>query len=196
MRTQEIIQLHQMARDGRAPIDIARTLHVHRNTVLWHLSHRVEYPLHVIRKLGLRRTLPDSDTMSVYDAAVYLPGWPDRHKIHQLIAAGVIECRMTPQRYWVTTRQAICRAARMMLDDGLYYRSDRLKNYTPDHADIVRRTSHLGHHLHYWPARQWCYLPAHSVQTAAAQIDAEIIVPDVITHRAIATLDLCGVATV
>lgn len=185
-----------MARDGRPPLQIARTLDIHRNTVLWHLSHRVEYPLHIIRKLGLRREMPSTETLNIYDAAIYLPGWPDRNKLHQLIRCGVIECRMTSDRRWITTRQSIRRAAREMLDPGLYYRSDRLREYTPDHANILSRTRHLGKHLTYWPTKQWCYIPAHSVQVAADQIDAPIVVPDTITHRALATLDLCGVATI
>lgn len=195
----QIIRIHQMASAGISNQDIACELEVHRNTIYRHLSLRFPYSAYVMRVLCLDRPMPTERVMTIYAAAAYLPGWPSDAVVFRLYRAGVLEAKKTTinGRAGVlgVRMPAVRRAARKMLPQGLWLKTETLPLYCEDAARLICETRHLAIDCKYWPATHYKYLPAPSVFGTAAELEIPIKVPLRCRKRASLCLEATGVAT-
>jgi hypothetical protein len=85
LTNRQIIQLHQMAREGTPHHIIARTLRVNRNTVTAHLSGDITYTPSVYKAIDLRAPLVARRWLTMRQAAPWIPGHPSKAKMWVLI---------------------------------------------------------------------------------------------------------------
>lgn len=195
----EIVRLHQMARSGVPKNNIADELGIHRNTVYMHLALRFRYSTYVLNSLCLNASMPTGRTLSIYDAAAYLPGWPSNALIFRLYRAGVLKAKRAAGPRGPALRctfSDIRRAAHKMLPTGLWVRSDSLDVYCKLASRIVAACDHSAVDCTYWPSKQYCYLPAPAVFEEARSLDAAIRVPLPTMRRAVLCLEKLGVAAI
>ncbi len=202
---QQIVRVHKLAREGKQIREIASMVGAHRNTITAHLKLRCAYSAATISKLAIRVSLPPTRQISIYDAAIYLPGWPSPSRVNKLRQAGVLEVKTSDRRtvaksrYWwnsvnqpFTTEQLIARAARKMLPKGVWFRTDLLLNYlSSSEVNQVFQLSDEMEDCKFWPCRRYRFVPATSIY----RIGLEPNVPLSVMSRVCECLRISGVAT-
>lgn len=192
----EIARLHKMNSDGVAACEIASALNIHSQTVYDHLALRVSYSVALYDKIGKTPKIPTGQEMTIYEAAILLPGWPSRDKVYRLYQAGTLRAKKVTRagkKTLVTDRSNIAdSASRMLPMPGNFISRESLESLSPA---ILLELSGRGVRLEYWPARTQLFFSMPDVTSKAAELSESISIPAGIVHRAILCLEMSGVAT-
>ena len=197
----QILRLHRMKSEGFSNKSIAEAMAISPQTVYDHTCLRVSYPPEVYRKIGKRPKFSNSATMPIYDAAIFLPGWPSRDKTYRLYKAGILKASLSkssskthPRSSLVTTREQIKLCAQAMLPTpGIYMSYWTLSALSPA---LLFRLSGSGERLKYWPSRLQIFYPMPEVTELSSDLDMPLSIPAGLISRAVRVLEAVGVATI
>lgn len=192
----QILQLHDLSKQGFTATEIAKRLSIHTNSVFSHLARRVAYSPSVAAKLP-NIPIPNKSPMSIYDASIFLPGWPSRSKVYKLYRAGILRAKVdlkSSNHQLVTDYRAVRKAALAMLDSGIWIKSITLAAMIRSVAaydDCIR----LAVECRYWPNRDASYINLIDVHRVLRYHGESISVSPSIIHRCLRVYAVAGVAT-
>lgn len=190
----EIVRLHQLAANGTIYPDLARMFRCHVNTIIDHLALRVCYPRSVYKAIGKLKPIPSAEPISIYDAAIFLPGWPSRDKVYRLTVAGILKA-WKHQRNLITDFAEIKRAAKLMFPhEGIWISNRAIDSFI--RLDTIEKLSPFIRKLSYWPSKEIWFYPMPRVFEAAIETNETVDIPAAIIHRCLKIDEIASVATI
>lgn len=198
----QVIRMHQLSAEGFKTKQIADMLEISKNTVIEHLAFRVPYTPAILRKIACfphEFTLPKENPLTIYNAAIYLPGWPERAKLFQLYRNKVLKAKIKRRGPWrglVVSHAEIKRAALRMLPPGIWIRLGNVASYTNRNIAEECKKFSIGcnHMLHLKNKVQFVDIRDVVEQCVAREVPLNI--PARTIHRALAAVDMTTVATI
>lgn len=188
----EIVRLHTLASEGTQYPQLARMFGCHVNTIIDHLAMRVCYSLAVYKAIGKPTPIPSVEPINIYDAAIFLPGWPSRDKVYRLYKAGVLSAWII-RKNLVTDFASVRKAARAMLPDGIWISNRSIESFL--RLDDIKKLAKSQTKLKYWPSTEISFYPMPRVVQVAAESESELSIPAAIIHRCLQVERITGVAT-
>ncbi len=197
----QILRLHRMKSEGFSNKSIAEAMAISPQTVYDHACLRVSYPPEVYRKIGRKPNFNNSSTMTIYDASIFLPGWPSRDKTYRLYKAGILKASLKPssskthpRNSLITTREQVKQCAQAMLPTpGIYMSYWTLSALSPA---LLFRISGSGERLKYWPSRLQIFYQMPELTELSSDLSIPLSIPAGLISRAVKVLEAVGVATI